>query len=863
MLEMISSNSTPYHHLWYNIGMKILLAEFTNFKGLSKVCDTYGVFTLDLTGGNSNIVNITGENGLGKSTLIANLNPFVMPNGQSKGKMETFISLPGMKRVEFALGEKKYCSVIEYKESGAVQAKLYFNDTLVEGYESGKATVYTDLIEKLLRTTQKTTSQVNYIGQNTNAIIAAPSKDRRALLEPLIGDVTRVKELQDEYEDREKGFKMKIAAHKELVLSLESQIVDVDIDSLADKASVFVSKGGVDRVGWEIDTASKRMVDKRTALRICIGKRDKIRALIQRAEIIKADQGGTTGFPKDISIDEVSGLERLVDLKKLKSAQELQNIENEESRKRYEAFIIKLEAEIESKVMANEMLLDYYGVEVLTGAPNTSKTMSQLREDKSKKEVKLQRARKDDNDFKINSEKLKQIKSLDAEMKNLGRPDLNRGQYEGNIKVRDKRIFELGLAVDDKIIKLVGYLHGYIDKSNIPEVVEHIGKLFGASGVGLDDSVRAKMIVGLELENKQDNGLVNTCIQIDSVESNISMIRAGLKEGVSSQSAQITEMEKELEGILVEVEGLKVIEKTRKDIEIYKGNIEFINSTPDRIKNGNQELAGLKILDIRIIDTQIELRQEADKAIELNKKRKEYRDIMAGLLKEDDYEGICVETETSIARLNTNINNLLKEKESGQQKLNVLMVENEKRDGAEKILKSIGDKKIELSGLLSDLKVMNAMKLYAKGIKDSVLASFMVNVASLANEYLASNELSSIKMALSIEQKGANFNIYAKQEGVDKQEINTLSGAESSTVNRALAMAIAFSNKSSRYGVYAFDESDSALSDSNKVAFIDNIKYISDADPVDQLFVISHSREVIESLDSIRVDLVHFGANRG
>jgi DNA repair exonuclease SbcCD ATPase subunit len=126
----------------------------------------------------------------------------------------------------------------------------------------------------------------------------------------------------------------------------------------------------------------------------------------------------------------------------------------------------------------------------------------------------------------------------------------------------------------------------------------------------------------------------------------------------------------------------------------------------------------------------------------------------------------------------------------------------------------------------------------------------MVNITNLANQYLAMDESSSIRINLSIEQKGQNFNINAKQDGFEIQEVSTLSGAEKSTVNRALATAIAFSKVKSKYGNYSFDEADSALSQSNKLAFAKNIKDIADHDMVEQLFIISHDNGITDYLDA-------------
>ena len=133
----------------------------------------------------------------------------------------------------------------------------------------------------------------------------------------------------------------------------------------------------------------------------------------------------------------------------------------------------------------------------------------------------------------------------------------------------------------------------------------------------------------------------------------------------------------------------------------------------------------------------------------------------------------------------------------------------------------------------------------------------MIGITELANEYLATDDYSSISMSLSISQKGQNFEILAHQKDFDGQDIKTLSGAEKSTVNRALATAMAFSNKSSTYGLYSFDETDSALSDTNKKAFSKNIVDISNNEFVDQLFIISHDKEVV---DLVGANLINIGS---
>lgn len=834
--------------------MKILKASFKGYKGLKKVSvgDEYKITIEDRT----NIHSISGENGMGKSTLVSNLNPFIFPNGYTGKSTSDFINYPGHKKIEFLLDGCEYKSVIKFNSKtstkGTLQIRVGDGWRVVEGYESSKATTYTDLIEKFFGASQKNITMVNYIGQNTNAIIESNPKARRELITPLIGSLEEHNEVISRYDQKEKTQKEVILEFKGVVSGLVDKIGSIDVESLPTDNDIAKIKIKIELNEDQIEQNTVRG----KKLRGKQGELNKINLAIvgiesMMSEIKKNDTHSS--FPEQIKIKTCS--KNTVELRL-----ELENVLSDNNRKEQNRINIEKKLSImkekyDSSLIFNENLLGKYSEDEIYEFNLLEEKLrlkiSGLESDK----IELEKLKKEQLKYEKNSEIITQIATLKKQIICIDEGDVDYGK---KIMEINEQIYDVSRSVDEKVGTFVDQILTNLESDKDVEYIKKIYlDIFGLPVKASEEWKKSKIAELEDLKQKLEakkEGVAKNKVNAE----NIVGLNNRLHGTVINQSKEITKLADKIEkkiSVVGTMMGKNHLVEARKTYMENKETISNYVPVCDKLRDEIKENISV---DISGINKLIEVATENEEITKVNSLRERYKALVGDknkCVKENELVGSLSEIDKALAECENKHNEYRTTNQEYQKELVSFNVGYQKRLDADDTNKRLTSAKSSLDEAVMDGKVYNAIKNYTKNIKETIISMFMVNITNLANQYLAMDENSSININLSIEQKGPNFNINAKQDGSDMQEVSTLSGAEKSTVNRALATAIAFSKEDSKYGNYCFDEADSALSQSNKLAFSKNIKDIAEHDMVEQLFIISHDNGITDYLDANKIQL--------
>lgn len=827
--------------------MKVIKASFWNYKGLRKN-GRNGGFSVKLDAGN-NIFAIVGENGSGKTTLIENLNPFVLPNNYSGKKLE-FVDLPGGKEIEWVLGENHYLSKIEFSEQGWTKAKLFLvgaegKKEIVPGFESGKATTYTSLIENMLVSTHKNISRVNFVGQGTSALINAKPGERKEMIGNMVDDTSIHEQVFADYKEKAESKKEDILSSKGAVDGLIVQVKSIGKDGLVEQVVVDGLEnevaGSRKNIGL-LDDAIKSANDSKEVIVKDLAKADESNKKMLE---IKADDK-YDNFPNKIELIG-DGSEDVLKRKKII----LENNNKSEKKKLLlDEQINKAKGSIEAAKAVNVQIKDEWNFDLLgkqenVGVAGVEEKQKQLEKDKIDAEDKQKK-------FYINNEKKKSLEDAKLSLSGLtGNIDTIKSEIiEGH-----KSLFKLDKTLSEEVEVFIGAVVEHFGSEHLRSIEGIAETSFGVMGIASSEEEKNKTKTEINKNIGEFELLVKGLESDVSVKERMKSIESNIVDGLENQEDELMSLANKQKELFAEMEEEKRVIKVLAMKDKYSANEKFVESEMLVIDGLVKELEGISLVDVTDIDKELELGYENDKKLVANKYRQRYVEL-------DELSERKADLEAQLDKLNTDLKEHMADKVVNGGSLKLIeqqwsdaVIGNNKRVQLESLQNQLDRAEDNLKELKVEEKTYNEIKLYAKNIKETIISSFMVNITNLANQYLASDSHSSIKMTLSIEQKGGNFNIRAKQENMDFQEVNTLSGAESATVNRALGMAIAFSDKHSKYGLYAFDEADSALSETNKKAFIENIMDISQNEKVDQLLLISQDSEVVDEIGATKIEM--------
>ena len=837
--------------------MKILYGKFKNFKGLRKI-SVNGEYSIEVP--ESVVIHsLYGENGIGKSTIIKNLNPFIFPNGYTGKSVEDFVHFPAEKEVIFTLGEDKYRSKISYLKKGDTSAKLYIIEgdkfVLVEGFESGKGNTYTDLVEKLLLVTQKNVSKINFIGQNTNAIIEAKATERKELIAPLIDGCEEHDEIFEIYQSKED-------ASKE-----SEQALKAEINILSGK----VGKGFVDcsvKISEDIKKVELRIKERGDELLIIIAegksnrKRKEVILEINRETLSVQEQMDSiksmdkqVNFPEEMKVGlSVISLEDAI-IEKNKAL--VENKRREELRVVIEDEKKGLEYKLKDASAYNDNLLQNNSDDEISKFID-SKIQIKVQNDELNKYKKELFDNRNAQMVFINNKKI-EADVLDViEKKVKIETDHDEIAVKNQIEAISKDIYKKSTNVDEEVVEFVGELKKVFTEENDWGEIDKISNdIFGGlSGFNLEQANEIVQTLAGDKSELQET--LNAMLENIRCDKQINELKAKIVAGSVDLAGTISEIEVKIEELVGSISAIRAEENPINQKNKYIENKLLIANHIQAMNIINSKINDNKAVDMVLIDKVVDLSRDQASLIDNNANRLKYREMVKrkAALDKDSLGYNIIEISSAIDALE---GKYLLENEQVRKDNELLITKNtllERNNVMATDLSFLEKSKRKLEGQMDKTKVYNTIKLYARNIKDTIISSYMAEMTETANKYLATGHGSSMDIHLSIEQSGQSFKINATQGELGViQEVNTLSGAESATVNRALATAIAFSNPRSKYNCYAFDEADSALSQTNKRAFSKNILDISKSDKVDQLFIISQDDGISDYIDANKITL--------
>lgn len=273
-----------------------------------------------------------------------------------------------------------------------------------------------------------------------------------------------------------------------------------------------------------------------------------------------------------------------------------------------------------------------------------------------------------------------------------------------------------------------------------------------------------------------------------------------------------------------------LIEDTKNNITIISNNLIEIKEKINTINNVKKQIQALIEKKSFLIEQNLEYSNKESNLKNNIKKRNEFKDIKEESFKE--IESLYLTYKKDLEKLHIEIIELKKDEE---------------------YINSILDKYLkiqeELKDIEGELKVLSKIKNYSDRIKKASVTEFFSNITEFINKILSAESGTLNEMRIKISQpKSTSFDILVENGDTPVKDISLLSGAEQGTVARAIYFALAQFNN---FGIIWLDECDGMLSDTNKQVFIDMLLKMKDLIGLEQIFLISHNKNIINKADEI------------
>lgn len=171
------------------------------------------------------------------------------------------------------------------------------------------------------------------------------------------------------------------------------------------------------------------------------------------------------------------------------------------------------------------------------------------------------------------------------------------------------------------------------------------------------------------------------------------------------------------------------------------------------------------------------------------------------------------------------------------------------KEHIEQAIKKYNDLKLEVEYLSDQIYVLSKIKNYSDVIKKSSVMDFFNDISVFINKVLSreSGTLNQLKVKI-VQTRSTSFDILVENGTTEVKDISLLSGAEQGTVARAIYFALSqFTN----FGIIWLDECDGMLSETNKDVFIEMLLTMKDLIGLEQIFLISHNKNIINKSDTV------------
>ena len=420
-------------------------------------------------------------------------------------------------------------------------------------------------------------------------------------------------------------------------------------------------------------------------------------------------------------------------------------------------------------------------------------------------------------------EKIEQIKKIGEvqELKKKVEEDLNKIKF---LQDKNKLLYE-DILIIKKELKLDKYkdLKEKEEKSN--KVIKKIKEIIEMNN-SLQKITEEKNRQETELKNKNNELNEFNKLPLDEIKQNS-------YEFFKNKLNNLKDTKKILE--ILNTEHIKINSK----IELINYFSSLLTEKKEQLKIEEKVVNQYETLikDIDILKTDLNkinenIKNYANFIKEEEEYKKEIEKISFNLEEYEEKEKRVKQTQQETEELLQEINTYKKDKEF-----------------IEKIMEDYIEKQQKINELNKEEMIYQKIKVYSDRIKKAQVSNFFSGITDTINEMIKAEEGSLKHLKVSISQKGnKNLNIKTTTKHNEAADISLLSGAEKSVVSRGISLALA---KQHNFGIVYMDESDGKLSQKNKDQFIKTLKKTQQIVGTNQLFIISHNKDLKLLADQI------------
>jgi len=876
--------------------MKIKSIRLENFIGINKI-SKHGVFEVDINS-NEQYILLYGENGLGKTTILESLNPYTEMVSRD---IKDSITYPARKTIVFDNNEKEIKIDIIWEEN-KTKGYIYINNVMTEETSKGNITEYVYQIEKLFGSFEKFKTSL-FLKQGVQDIVQAKPKERMNIINSFLNDLSIYDKVKDNVTQKEKEAKTKQKVYIDQISEMgtweeeynkyeERKKFFVKID-IKEKEEKYIQKKQekliIDKKETKYNILTEEQENTMEILKtkepmniVENKKKILIEKIIKKQEQISMNEINSLNQKqqqikkyieviKEIKIEDIEVVEE--DQLKYKKSEIENQIEINNRNKVIEDQIKELEEDEKNilKIIKTDFNLDLLKKE----QEKREKQEYLIKEIKKLKELIINKQTIEYLENQIQKKQVlekKQSLSTKQECVTCGQ-ELDVNQIEKDIISLKKEIDELNIEETKKILEEVKEIEFNISiKEKELKEINNNKELKELEDIETEIKLRIKIEENENILNKTKQKIQFSRIEGTNEELKKKLFIEDLKQaGINKYIKEQNEI-KNIEDEITKKEKQK---NNKEQIEKFKKSIK--TSILDLNNNKLNNLLKLIILNENEIEYKISLgkyeylkKEPLVELEELNKKLENLHDIEKEvnqlIVQKNNLEKEILEIsaiEKKYEKNNKDLNDLnfdKEEKENINKEFSELEKEQEnlnkenqflinQQEHFERELKRYNVLLEEKIKIEEDIYSFNKLKNYSNRIKTAQVTNFFSNITDTVN-LLIQNESGSLKdLKVKIEQATATkFNIIASNGKNEVNDISLLSGAEQSIVARGISLALA---QKYNFGIIWLDETDSALSTTNKDSFLKTLDRAKQIIKIEQIFLVSHNDNLKKEVDNV------------
>ena len=359
---------------------------------------------------------------------------------------------------------------------------------------------------------------------------------------------------------------------------------------------------------------------------------------------------------------------------------------------------------------------------------------------------------------------------------------------------------------------------------------------------GTNEELKKKLFIE-DLKQAGINKYIKEQNEIKNIEDEITK-----KEKQKNNKEQIEKFKKSIKTSILDLNNnklnnlLKLIILNENEIEykISLGKYEYLKKEPlVELEELNKKLENLHDIEKEVNQLIVQKNNLEKEILEISAIEKKYEK------NNKDLNELNFDKEEK-ENINKEFSELEKEQENLNKENQFLINQQEHFERELKRYNVLLEEKIKIE---EDIYSFNKLKNYSNRIKTAQVTNFFSNITDTVN-LLIQNESGSLKdLKVKIEQATATkFNIIASNGKNEVNDISLLSGAEQSIVARGISLALA---QKYNFGIIWLDETDSALSTTNKDSFLKTLDRAKQIIKIEQIFLVSHNDNLKKEVDKV------------